>query len=219
MSTFATVVDGVITNQQTKSTDKSTQSKTDNNSLDKDAFLQLLVTQMKYQDPLEPTSNTEYISQLASFSELEEMQNLSGTMEMQRGSSLVGQYVFMKSTDSQGNTTYPEGQVDYVVYQNGKAYLSINETLYSLDDLDTVADADYLLASRLNKSFSQSLKELPSVDTLTKSDSAKVKEIIDVYANMTDYQKTFISKDDLASYQKYEAKYKELNPDEGEKEK
>ena len=36
---------------------------------------------------------------------------------------------------------------------------------------------------------------------------------------MTDYQKTFISKDDLASYQKYEAKYKELNPDEGEKEK
>ena len=147
------------------------------------------------------------------------MQNLSGTMEMQRGSSLVGQYVFMKSTDSQGNTTYPEGQVDYVVYQNGKAFLSINETLYSLDDLDTVADADYLLASRLNTSFSQSLKKLPTVDTLTKSDSDKVKEVMDVYEKMTDYQKTFISKDDLATYQKYEEKYKELNPDDSEEDK
>ncbi len=213
MSVFATVVDGKITNQQTNPTEKTTKSKVGENSLDKDAFLQLLVTQMKYQDPLEPTSNTEYISQLANFSELEEMQNLSGTMEMQRASSLVGQYVFMKSTDSTGNTTYPEGQVDYVAYQNGKAYLSINETLYPLEDLDTVADADYLLASRLNTSFSEELKKLPAVNFLKESDLKKVEELMVVYENMTSYQKTFISKEDLADYQKYAEKYYELNPD------
>ena len=133
MSAFATVVDGKITNQTNVSKDKTTQSAKYSNSLDKDAFLQLLVTQMKYQDPLEPTSNTEYISQLANFSELEEMQNVSSTMEMSRASSLVGQYVFIKSTDSSGNTTFPEGTVDYVVFQNGKTYLSVNETLYSID--------------------------------------------------------------------------------------
>ena len=39
-----------------KSTEKA------GNDMDKDAFLQLLVAQMKYQDPMEPTSNTEYIA-------------------------------------------------------------------------------------------------------------------------------------------------------------
>ena len=54
----------------------STESKA-KNELGKDAFLQLLVTQMKYQDPLNPSSNTEYIAQLATFSQLEQMQNIS----------------------------------------------------------------------------------------------------------------------------------------------
>ena len=214
MSVFASVVDGKITNQSTTSTEKTTSSTASGASLDKDAFLQLLVTQMKYQDPLEPTSNTEYISQLASFSELEEMQNVSTTMEMQRASSLVGQYVFIKSTDSSGKTTFPEGQVDYVVYQSGKAYLSINETLYSLDDLDTVADPEYLLASRLNTSFSTELNKLPKVDDLAKTDLENVKKVLDVYENMTTYQKTFISNADLAAYEKYAAKYKEMTKEE-----
>ena len=119
MSAIANVQNGQIVNQTTAE-EKQKAAATPDNALDKDAFLQLLVTQMKYQDPLQPTSNTEYISQLANFSELEEMQNINSGMEMQRASALVGQYVFMRTTDSNGHTTYPEGQVDYVVYQNGK---------------------------------------------------------------------------------------------------
>lgn len=41
-------------------------------TLDYDAFLQLLVTQMKHQDPLEPMSDTEYVAQLATFSNVEQ---------------------------------------------------------------------------------------------------------------------------------------------------
>ena len=48
-----------------------------NDALGKDAFLQLLVTQMKYQDPLDPQDNSEYLSQLAQFSALEQMTNVS----------------------------------------------------------------------------------------------------------------------------------------------
>ena len=41
-------------------------------TLDYDAFLKLLVTQMENQDPMEPMSNTEYVAQLASFSNVEQ---------------------------------------------------------------------------------------------------------------------------------------------------
>lgn len=47
-----------------------------NDSLDKDAFLQLLVTQMQYQDPLDPQDNAQYVAQLAQFSSLEQMTNV-----------------------------------------------------------------------------------------------------------------------------------------------
>ena len=103
MSSIAHVQNGQIVQSATTA---QKEAKTANSSLDKDAFLQLLVAQMKYQDPLQPTSNTEYISQLATFSELEEMQNLTSGMTLQRASSLVGQYVFMKVTDSSGNTIF-----------------------------------------------------------------------------------------------------------------
>jgi len=55
-------------------------SKDSNSSLGKDAFLQLLVTQMRYQDPLNPADSMEYMSQLAQFSSLEQMTNLNETM-------------------------------------------------------------------------------------------------------------------------------------------
>ena len=52
-----------------------------NDSLDKDAFLQLLVTQMQYQDPLDPQDNSEYVAQLAQFSSLEQMTNVYKSIE------------------------------------------------------------------------------------------------------------------------------------------
>lgn len=45
---------------------------------------------MKYQDPLEPTDNTEYISQLATFSQLEETQNMQASLQEMEANSLVG---------------------------------------------------------------------------------------------------------------------------------
>lgn len=48
-----------------------------NNDLDKDAFLRLLVTQLRSQDPLSPMEDREFIAQMAQFSSLEQMQNLN----------------------------------------------------------------------------------------------------------------------------------------------
>ena len=207
MSAIAQVKDGQIL--ETVSNLRK-ETKTSNSSLDKDAFLQLLVAQMKYQDPLEPTSNTEYISQLATFSELEEMQNLTSGMTLQRASSLVGQYVFMKVTDSSGNTTFPEGFVDYVVYENNKAYLSIEETLYSIDDLDTVADSTYMQASKVTEAFVKEMNKLPVAAKVTQDDLQDIENLITVYENMSSYQKDFLGEENTKIYEEYVKKFQEL---------
>jgi flagellar basal-body rod modification protein FlgD len=46
--------------------------------LGREAFLQLLVTQMQHQDPLEPQANGEFLAQLAQFTSLESLQEIRG---------------------------------------------------------------------------------------------------------------------------------------------
>lgn len=184
--------------------------KTGNDSLDKDAFLQLLVAQMKYQDPLEPTSNTEYISQFATFSELEQMQNMSASMDLFRASSLVGQTVLLKVTDSEGRTTNVQGNVDYVVYEKNKAYLSVNGELYSMDDLDTVADPVYLEAYKLAADWLNIYNKLPEIEKLTIADRENVEKLDEMYQGMNDYQKNFLTDEQVDTMKKYVKKMKDL---------
>lgn len=180
------------------------------NSLDKDAFLQLLVAQMKYQDPLEPTSNTEYISQYATFSELEQMQNMSASMDLFRASALVGQTVLLNIRDSQGRLTQVQGSVDFVTYENNKAYLSIGGQLYSMDDLATVADPKYLEAYKLAADWLNIFNKLPSLENLTIADREKVEKLSEMYEKMTDYQKEFLTDEEVDTMKKYATKMEGL---------
>lgn len=178
--------------------------------MDKDAFLQLLVAQMKYQDPMEPTSNTEYIAQYAQFSQVEQIQNMAATMELQRASSLVGQEVYVKTTSSSGDTKYIRGQVDYVVFENGKAYLAIDEELYSIDDLDTVVDKTYQTAYDKALDFSVKMNKLPPVGAVDLTDAKAIDELKEIYEGMSDYEKGFLAKDTVDKYKKYVEKLTEV---------
>ena len=162
-------------------------------ALDKDAFLQLLVAQMKYQDPLEPTENTEYISQLATFSSLEEMQNMTAGMTLQRASSLVGETVMIKAVNSAtGGTEYKQGMVDYVVYENNKAFVSVEDALYSIDDVYQVVDQKYQVAYDAARKFMETLGSLPKVENITLEDEGKIETLRNSYNNMDEYGQSFL---------------------------
>ncbi|MCM1156944.1 MAG: hypothetical protein NC300_01130 [Bacteroidales bacterium] len=113
-------------------------------TLDKDAFLQLLVTQMQYQDPLEPTSNTEYMAQLAQFSTVEQLENLSGIFSANQALNMAGQYVILNVPDAAGNMNQVSGLVDFVTMKDGKAFFHINEDYYPAEYLDSIVSLDYL---------------------------------------------------------------------------
>lgn len=79
------MIEGVSTYGYGTSSTSST-TKSADETMGKDAFLQLLVTQLENQDPLNPTDNTEFVAQLAQFSSLEGIQNLNTTLEGMTGS-------------------------------------------------------------------------------------------------------------------------------------
>lgn len=208
MALFAPVEDGKIVETTSQNSLKNKSKSTD--GMDKDAFLQLLVAQMQYQDPLEPTSNTEYIAQYAQFSQVEQMQNMAASTDLARASSLVGEQVYIKTTNSKGTTDYIYGKVDYVVYENGKAYLSIDESLYSLDDLDTVVDKTYKDAYDKAYDFSVKMNKLPAVNGVDMTDAKAIDELEEIYNGMNDYEKSFIAEDTVKTLNKYIEKLKEV---------
>lgn len=148
---MANVTNGVL--NYTASSEKTGEvTERGSQDLGKDAFLQLLVCQMQNQDPLEPSTDTEYVSQLAQFSQLEQLQNLSGESEKSQAFTLVGRYVVFEVKDAKGKTTYPEGTVDFVnMASGGKVKLSVNGTTYDYEDLYTVVDDVYFMQQNIPK--------------------------------------------------------------------
>ncbi len=216
MSLSAQIVNGELvynTTQTTSTGNTKTESVADGkNAMDKDAFLQLLVAQMKYQDPLQPTSNTEYISQFTTFSELEQMQNMAGSMDLQRASNLVGQYVLLnQENETTGDKTQVMGKVDYVFYEGGKPYLHVSGGDYSLDDLDSIIDPAYYTANGLSTDFIESFNKLPMLSELTLGYADVISNLRTVYNDMNDYQKSFIPVDYVQGLAQYEERIAQLS--------
>lgn len=140
------VKNGVVQQAASKA---DSSSKSSDNALGKDAFLQLLVTQMKYQDPLNPNTDTEYIAQLATFSQLEQLQNINTVSTNAQTFGLVGKTVIVKAENASGNTNFVTGKVDYVYMNGTKAQLSINGKLYNFSQLDSVIDDEFVIKQGL----------------------------------------------------------------------
>ena len=95
---------GLTKAEVTEAAEAASVTSATNEELDRDAFLQLLVTQMQHQDPLEPMDNSQMVSELAQFSSLEQMENLNSSFE-----SLAGQFEVLTGSFDQLNFMSAQG--------------------------------------------------------------------------------------------------------------
>lgn len=117
-----------------------TASKAASPIMGKDDFLKLLVTELRYQNPLQPMEDKEFIAQMATFGSLEQMQNLNATMTgladtingkwlpsmmLQQAGQMVGREVAYFSTGEDGQLQTRVGIVDSVVVRQGVPYLVV----------------------------------------------------------------------------------------------
>jgi flagellar basal-body rod modification protein FlgD len=118
----------------TNGTGKTTTTSTASNELDKQAFLELFVAQLKYQDPSSPMDT----SQLATMESLEEIASTSReafALQMRlTASDLVGKQVSW--TDADGKTQ--SGTVSGVSYANSVPLVMVGKEVISLDNVSLV---------------------------------------------------------------------------------
>ncbi|SEB03270.1 flagellar basal-body rod modification protein FlgD [Thalassobacillus cyri] len=124
-----------------------------NSTLDKDDFMKILMTQLQTQDPMNPMEDKEFISQMASFSSLEQMMNMSKAMEKMtesqsfapvvQYSSLIGKEVTYPIDEAEnGDGSRQENAVVTAVSQkNGEVLLELkNGKTVDVQSISRVSD-------------------------------------------------------------------------------
>ncbi|KXZ14953.1 flagellar basal body rod modification protein [Bacillus nakamurai] len=108
-------------------TSKSATAANSSTNLGKDEFLKILMTQVRNQDPLNPVDDKEFISQMATFSSLEQMMNLNKTMtsyvENQDPFTMYVNWIGKNVTWSDSDGTEQTSPVNSVKHSNGNYVL------------------------------------------------------------------------------------------------
>ncbi|AEY66576.1 flagellar hook capping FlgD N-terminal domain-containing protein [Clostridium sp. BNL1100] len=134
-------IDQII--ESTKSKQEAAARKT-GGELGKNDFLNLLVTQLRYQDPLQPVDDKEFIAQMAQFSSLEQMQNMNGSMTKSQAFTLIGKVITATTSDDKTlEVNSVQGTVTSVKMKDGKTFVVVNNKDVDVDSITQVDDALY----------------------------------------------------------------------------
>ena len=141
---------------QSNTTERKTSSKNDSNM-----FLNLMLQQLKNQDPTQPTDNTEWLSQLAQYSSLEQMtqmntgltncmnyisamyKDMSMNAEITQTLSMVGKEVTITVPDEKDSskTTEITGKVTEANFKDGTGKVKVNGEYYSISNITSIRES------------------------------------------------------------------------------
>jgi flagellar basal-body rod modification protein FlgD len=133
-----------------------------------ETFYKLLMAEMSNQDPLEPMSNTEFVSQMASFTSLQVQQEALYYNNSNYAQSLAGKRVVVASDTGTG-FDIQDGTVSKVSFVDGVFTVTVNGRDYPLKNVMEVLDSGYGMASGSDGAFATSLiGKLVTVGTFDK---------------------------------------------------
>lgn len=203
-----------------KTTPATTISETgDNSSLGKDAFLKLLITQLQNQDPTKPMDDKEFIAQMAQFSSLEQMQNMTKAMESllasQQQTQLMNYSAFIgkevqwheatEELDAEGNPIITEGTgvINKLKFVEGEAKFVLADgkeisagNISSIINNSTTAETPIVQASMLigkNVSYKDGDTEVQAKVVSVSNKDGVISYNLDNEAKVTGNQFTVIS--------------------------
>jgi len=118
-------------------------------NMGKNDFLLLLSAQLRHQDPLNPSNDSEFAAQLAQFTSLEQMQNMNVSLESManmQSYSLVGKFVIAEQVVG-GQRIEISGEVDSIFVRDGVTFAQIGENTVPLSAIREVFNTANLLTS------------------------------------------------------------------------
>jgi len=108
-------------------------------------YMKLLVTQLQNQNPLEPLNNNEMASQLAQFSQLQQLESMNSTFAQvlaiandSYANSLIGKEISFLGETGTGTVDILSGIVGQVYREGGENFLIVGDYVLGLEDIISV---------------------------------------------------------------------------------
>jgi len=149
-----------LENQTAYNNTLQNKDRTQSSDNDKNMFLNLMLTQLKHQDPSEPMENTEWLSQLANYSSLEQMtevnenlgnmtdflsslsNDLSTNYSVTQTLSLIGKEVDIAYKDESGADQKVTGRVTEASIFEGSGVIKVNGEYYSIANVQSIREPE-----------------------------------------------------------------------------
>jgi flagellar basal-body rod modification protein FlgD len=139
--------------------------------MDMDDFFSLLIAQMTNQDMMEPTDNTEFVSQMASFTSLSGLQKIQEYQLSSYATSYAGKYVTISETNASGDLNTITGQVDSVTFYGGSPMVVVGGKQYDLYKVMEVSSQPFPTDADGNPISSTPAEETQTDGTDTETDT------------------------------------------------
>ncbi len=169
MATLGSIQQELVNMQSATAVNKAKEQAANGASqeLDGDAFLMLMLEQLKNQDPMDPMDNSEMLAQQAQFTQLQELQELNESIAtnnmIQQANSLVGKTVQIIDPNNTSRTI--TGLVTSANFSSGSATITVNGSEYPLGLVTAVTDG--APASSADVIANKKLSELNGAEGIT----------------------------------------------------